>query len=1060
MISLGQRFGRQLQSGWQLTTADDSVEIYSLDGRLRSITTRAGLTTTLSYDAANHLSTGTGPFGHTLSFTYDGAGHIAQMTAPDGGVVAYAYDANKNLTSVTYPDTTVRQYVYENPFFPNALTGIIDENGVRFATYAYSTRGQAVSSEHAGGVEKTTIIYNKEGSVTYNRDGNVTVTDARGNAHGYQLVNLFGVLKPVAVTGVPVPTAGGKAFTYDKNGFLASRTDFNDHVPTYVRDAHGLELSCTEAAGTPLARTITTTWHAIFHLPTQITEPNRVTTFTYDAHGNLLQKTIRTPASTRTWKYTYNGFGQVLTMDGSRTDIADVTRFTYDSTGALATVTNTLGQVTRILSHDADGRPLTLQNPNGLLTTLTYDVRGRLTSRTVGTEITRYDYDKVGQLTKITLPDGSFLTYRYDDAHRLTQISDQLGNSLTYTLDATSNRIKEEVFDPSNVLTQTRAHAYDEVNRLAKELGAQQQTTKYDYDTDGNLTGVTDPLGNLTATAYDALNRLVQITDPNAGVTRLGYDVNDQLKSVTDPRSFVTAYGYDWLGDLTTTKSPDTGATENVYDAAGNRTRRIDARGTTTTYTYDALNRVTALTYADGGATFIYDQGANGLGHLTQMNDGTGQTNWTYDQHGRVLSKTQKVGTLSLTTIYGYDTNGRLASLTYPSGQVVTYPYTKGQVTELDVNNVPLLTGIQYEPFGPARSWTWGNGAAYARQFDQDGRAADYDVGPGRVRQIGYDQASRITGYTDTDTTQNQQFGYDALGQLKDVSGNSPASYDYDVNGNRKSATLTPGADTYAYVPSSNQLANIAGLHPRTYSYDQAGNITRDGVNFTYDGRGRLKQVSTTQGTVQYGLNGLGQRVTKPGQVFIYDEAGHLLGEYTPQGQVVQETVYLGDTPVAVLQGANHFFIYADHLNAPRTIVNVSNVVVWRWDSEPFGTIQPTGTFTYNLRYPGQYFDKATGLFYNMARDYNPLTGRYIESDPIGLVGGINTYAYVGGEPTSNTDPYGLSKLYGNWCGPDWTGGYSRPWNELTPQERANALAPIDALYAEHTKIWSLVCHG
>ncbi len=269
--------------------------------------------------------------------------------------------------------------------------------------------------------------------------------------------------------------------------------------------------------------------------------------------------------------------------------------------------------------------------------------------------------------------------------------------------------------------------------------------------------------------------------------------------------------------------------------------------------------------------------------------------------------------------------------------------------------------------------------------------------------------ASRITGYTDTDTNQNQQFAYDALDRLTDVSGNAPASYAYDADGNRTSATLATGADLYTPATSSNRLASIAGLHPRTYSYDAAGHTIGDGVNtFLYDGRGRLKQATTPQGTTQYGVNGLGQRVSKPGRIFVYDEAGHLLGKYTSQGQVLQETVYLGETQVAVLQGGTPFFVYSDHLNAPRTIIDASNTVVWRWDSEPFGTAQPTGSFFYYLRYPGQYFDSETGLNYNMARDYDPLTGRYIESDPIGLAGGLNTYGYVGGNPVKYTDRRGL----------------------------------------------------
>ena len=88
---------------------------------------------------------------------------------------------------------------------------------------------------------------------------------------------------------------------------------------------------------------------------------------------------------------------------------------------------------------------------------------------------------------------------------------------------------------------------------------------------------------------------------------------------------------------------------------------------------------------------------------------------------------------------------------------------------------------------------------------------------------------------------------------------------------------------------------------------------------------------------------------------------------------------------------------------------------MWRWDPAPFGDTLPeenpqlAGAFRYNLRYPGQYYDAESGLNYNSLRDYEPYTGRYLESDPIGLVGGLNTYVYVGGSPVAAYDPSGLS---------------------------------------------------
>jgi len=133
----------------------------------------------------------------------------------------------------------------------------------------------------------------------------------------------------------------------------------------------------------------------------------------------------------------------------------------------------------------------------------------------------------------------------------------------------------------------------------------------------------------------------------------------------------------------------------------------------------------------------------------------------------------------------------------------------------------------------------------------------------------------------------------------------------------------------------------------------------------------------------------------------------------------VQETLWLGDIPVATLRpngsSVNIFYVHTDHLNTPRKVSRPSdNKLEWRWDADPFGTASPNqnpqglGTFTYNLRFPGQYYMAETGLIQNVNRDYDPLTGKYVESDPIGLIGGINTYAYGGGSPTDFVDPSGL----------------------------------------------------
>lgn len=945
----------QTASGWRYTTGSDRVETYDATGTLLSIAHRTGLTHTLTYNAQGLLTAVTDPFGRTLTFTYNASGHLTTMTDPAANLFTYLYGTDNTLLSVVYPDSTSHTYLYENTAFPHALTGLLDENSVRFATWTYDSNGLATSSEHAGGVEKITVVYD----ITH---GATSVTDARNGTRSYAYKTAFGVAH-TKQADKPTPSGtASRAWTYDANGNSSSTTDYAGTTTTFTHDAsRNLELSRTEAAGTPQARTITTTWHSSFRLPLTITEPTRVTNFTYDAQGNLLTRTITAGSQSRTWSYQYNANGQVTQIDGPRTDVQDVTRYAYDAKGNLSSITDAVGHITTMSAYDAHGRPLITTDPNGLKTTFTYDLRGRLLVRKVGKEKTTYTYDKAGQLLKRLHPNRSFESFTYDAAHRLTAVTDHPGNRLVYTRNLMSNILKVEVFDPKGTLTQTRSQTFDVLNRLAQALDAQGQATTYQYDNNDRLTQTTDPLSHTITQSYDPLNRMVSNTDGNGAITQYHYDTADNLLQVTDPLSHATTYSYDGLDNRVTTNSPDTGLASNTYDDAGNVVSRLDARGQPTTFTYDALNRPTSMTFAGGTVTFTYDQGANGSGHLTQMTDPTGQTNWSYDALGRMLRKTQKTGSVSLTVTYKYNGKGQLATITYPSGAAVKFTYTKGKVTKIAAGVASLLSGIQYQPFGPPNRWTWGNKTVYLRQFDQNGRMADYDLGPTQDRHLTYDTAGRITQYADTNPVQNQQFGYDAAGQLTDYAGGGGAvAYDYDLNGNRTSLTASAAADVYLYPPDSNRLSSLTGTHPHSYTYDAAGNITGDGgTPFVYDGRGRMVQA----GGAQYKVNGLGQRVGKPGNLFVYDEAGHLLGEYNAQGQAIAETVYLGDMPMAVLQGTNRFFVYADHLNAPRTIINASNAVVWRWDSEPFGTALPTGTLTYNLRFPGQYFDVETGFF-------------------------------------------------------------------------------------------------
>lgn len=991
--------GAHLQSisgGWKLTLSDRSSEQYDLSGRLQSITSPRGAVTSLSYGSNGQVSTVTGPFGHTLQCQYDIAGRLEILTLPDTSTITYAYDSVSRLISVTYPDTRERHYHYEDERGRWLLTGITDENNERYSTYAYDDNGRVTVSEHAGGAERYQF--------SYSTDNSRTITDPLGATRTLSFSNAAGVYKGSSSN---LPGAGCgivKQRTFDANGNATTRTDFNDNQTHYTFDlTRNLETSRTEAYGTPRARTIETQWDSTFRLPAQVDEPGRSTAYTYDASGNMLAKVVTDTATSqsRMWTYTYNTHGQVLTIDGPRTDVTDVTTYTYhecssgSGCGQVATVTDAVGNTTSFLTYNAHGQPLSITDPNNVAITLTYDSRQRLTSRDFSGELTSFTYYVTGMLKRATLPDNSYLEYTYDTAHRLIGVEDGEGNKISYVVDAAGNRTVESVYDPSQTLVLTRGSVYDTLGRLLSELDSQNNTYAHTYDLNGNEDSTVDQESRPTVYAYDELNRLATSLDPMGGLVQYAYNEQDDLEEVIDARSLTTSYQYNGFGDLTRLTSPDTGITQYTRTAAGNVQTISDARGKTATHSYDANGRLTQLVYADQTIAFTYDQATNGKGHLTHLSDASGSTHWTYTPQGRVASKQQVAGSVTLTVGYAYNAAGQMNQLTTPSGQVIVYSYSQGRPSAITVNSGSLLGNILYAPFGPTRGWTWSNSTLSVREFDLDGRTTTVD-------------SAGLSTY---------QFNPD--GTIQSSTDDSGV-----LSG------LASGLTEILIDGSSNQLESSTGVDARAYSYDAAGNITNDGMrSFTYNDAGRMASATKAGTTTTYALNGRGQRVRKTTSSasvhFVYDEAGHLLGEYDSSGNLMQETVWLGDIPVATLRpnggsGVNVFYVHTDHLNTPRRISRPSdNVVVWRWDSEPFGAASassdPDGdsnVFTYNLRFPGQYFDAESGLYYNYYRDgYDAATGRYTQSDPIGLQGGTNTYAYSGGYPLGAADPLGLDPL-------------------------------------------------
>ncbi|MGX5726794.1 RHS repeat-associated core domain-containing protein [Metapseudomonas otitidis] len=636
---------------------------------------------------------------------------------------------------------------------------------------------------------------------------------------------------------------------------------------------------------------------------------------------------------------------------------------------------------------------------------------------------------------------------------------------MEFDLDAMGNRTAQRIKDATNSLTQQQQWVYDELGRLLRSVGANGQTHSQQYDLNDNPTTDTNPRQFSRTRAYDALDRLVSSTDALNGVTTQAYDAQDNLTQVVDPRGVTTRYEYDGLGNLTKLISPDTGTTTFQHDAAGNVIQKTDARGVVTTYRYDALNRLTARQYPATPALNVqyhYDMTANGnkgVGRLTAVQDASGVLGYQYDERGNLIQQLRSVSVLGSdqydTLGYAYDAANNLVRIDYPAGFSIHYSRNAaGQVSQVgfavgNATPTPLASQIAYAPFGPLKSLTWNNGIVLNRTYDQDYQLTAQQVGTWQS-QYSHDANGNITAHAHS-LFGSLDYQYDALDRLtEEKAADSRKAYAYDATGNRTSRTTyatTNGTEAQTakqslrYAPDSNRLTQ------RSTSYaveaDAAGNYTRysQSRRYTYDDQGRLSAVTDEAGTpiARYAYNALGQRVLKEVQqgtartpyTYLYGPVGQVMGQvrYTTAGRKSRASYYvwLDSLPIAqidlnydaagiTIASTTLTYLHSDHLNTPRLATNQGGNLVWSWPSDAFGVGQPNNhgsNIDVILRFPGQVADAHSGLYYNYFRDYDAETGRYVESDPIGLDGGLNTYGYVEGNPLSYIDPTGESVIVG-----------------------------------------------
>ncbi|MCK9420712.1 MAG: RHS domain-containing protein [Nitrospirae bacterium] len=979
--------------------------------------------------------------GKYVDLHYDGGtGRLTDIT--DGiRTVSYGHDSIGNLTSVSGPNGN-SIYGYTDPNNRRHLLTSIDEGQGAYEN-TYDTTGRVTKQTHGTGeIDFTYIIPYQKTTMT------TLVMDSTNN-----LLN-----------------TRTRTVEFDTNGMAVKVTDTNGNITTYIRDnsttwileegytdiatgittttaygydAKGNVLTRTEAQGTAIEKTTTYTYHPVFNgvlTETVLSVVNpaqvRVITNTYDeTNGNLLTTTEQGLLGNGTQytyvtTYTYYPNGKLESIDGPRDGDLDKTIYTYaPTTGYLTSITQPTNLTTIYANHDSLGNPQTVTDPNGNATTYTYDENGRVASIKAGNDAeTKYFYVAGGcqscggganKLDYIVLPEGNVIDYDYDDMGNLRFIKDSLGNGngIYYTYDSEGNKLTELINDASNKFL---SYQYDALNRLSLIVNPDSSYTQYGYDSRGNRTSLRTPNSELTTYTYDPLNRLILASQPGTVNTIYGYDTNNNLTSVRDANNNTTVYKYDDKGRVYQVISPDTGTTIYDYDPAGNLTSKTDAKLVTTSYQYDALNRLTKIDFtSDYDINYTYDTCVNGKGRLCVMADASGTTSYEYSPKGQVTKETKVIDSHTYITQYTYDQNGNLKTMTYPSGRVITYNYTNDRAVSVLNNAATLATSINYKPFGGMSGLMYGNGIVGTIGYDNQYRITNIQTsGTMNLSYNLYDANGNIKSIQNTfEPSKNKTFDYDALDRLSTAISSGiwgSLGWTYDGVGNRQ----TEGSTVYTYTAGTNKLTGAGGLN---FGYDNNGNTTSQAARtYIYNQNQRLIQVNDGSMTAYYTYNGNGQRVKKNVSgaitVFHYGLNGQIIAESNNSGNITAEYVYLNGQPLAKIEGTNTYYYHNDHLGTPQVMTDSAGVVKWSADYKPFGEATVTvSTITNNLRFPGQYYDAETGLNYNYMRNYNPVIGRYIEADPMGLPSGINLYAYVRNNPNRGKDPFGLAEKCISW---------------------------------------------
>ncbi len=823
------------------------------------------------------------------------------------------------------------------------------------------------------------------------------------------------------VLGITSPHGRSVSFTYDpaSTNRIASITDNAGRTVSYRYDSSGRldQVTYPETHnGNPISETYSY----------EVAPSTQMTSVTNGNGHSVIQNqytggrvSLQTRADSGTYQYVYQADASGNITQTTVTDPRGYVQRMSFSSGYLIQDVKALGtpiQQTTSYTRDA---------AKGYRVADMVDPRSRTT---------HYNYDSLGNLSSVTQLYGTAsavtTSYTYDSRFSTVRtVTDPLNRVTTFNYDAAGNLI--EVVDPLLHLTKLDYYPDSLLKSVTDPLGAG-HTTSFSY-TGASLSSVTDAIGRTTTLTPDAVGRVLSVVDPAGSRTSYQYDQLDRVKVVSDALNQSTTIGYDAVGNVlsvldarqiaatnfayTATELPASrtnplGATEtyDTYDKSFNLTQSTDRKGQKRKYVYDELDRLTKVQFAVPATgkppielTYTWDNG----NRLTQISQAIkapgllGQTTTTaitraYDELDRLLSETTPAGTVS----YTYYANGLRKTMTTPVQGTLNYCYDAANrlTTIMTGSNCASPSGVQ---------------AAYG--YDNANRRTSLTLANGVITSYGYDNANQLTSLTYSkggSTLGTLTYGYDAVGRRTRVGGSL-------------ARTGLPAAITSASYNANNQLTAWNGAN---LIYDANGNLTSDGTHtYVWNERDQLAVIDpnsvrvglTRKDAYRFGYDALNRRSSKSlaegtPTNYLYDGLNKVQ-EYSGTTAAATYTTGLGiDETYTRADSTGTVNLIADGLGSTNSLTSNAGAIQTSYTYEPYGETSQTGTASNNdVQYTGREND-GSGLYYYRARYYSPGLKRFIAEDPIGLGGGANIYAYVGGDPISYIDPTGL------WRGPDF----------------------------------------